>query len=177
MLNFFKNKSIEENEKDFTIQNTCAKVIIFKYLKLWLKQIFETPDYVKIFGETDIYITLAAQIENYLFGEDLDEISERVSPEIREKIDFVKEYIPKWADDVMTGGDKDFCEFVLQTLGMDMIFNQYFSDLKLRWLSEDPRGIRVYEIFLKYNNVSEKSDLEKYDDLLQRWMIWSDLHK
>lgn len=173
MFNLFKRKTIVDNAKDFETQYKIAKIIIFKYLKIWFKQIFESPDYKKIFGETDLYTTFAAQVENYLFGEDLEEVNKKVSQEIREKILQVKGHIPKWADDAMNR-DKDFCEFIIQTIRMDMVFHQYASDSK--WLFEGSRGKRISEILTKYGgSISESPDPKRYDKLLHKWMMWDEL--
>lgn len=173
MFNFFKRKSIVDNAKDFETQYKVAKIIIFKYLDIWFEQIFGSPDYQKIFGETDLHTTLAAQVENYLFGENLDEVISKVTPEVKRKILQVKNHIPKWADDAMNR-DKDFCELVIQTIRMDMVFRQYASDSK--WLFENPRGKRIQEILTKYGgDVSESPDPKKYDKLLRKWMMWDEM--
>lgn len=173
MFNIFKKKTIIDNAKDFEKQYKAAKIIIFKYLEVWFKQIFETPEYKAIFGNGDLYVTLAAQVENYLFGEDLDEVVKRVDNKVKDQILQIKKHVPKWADDAMNR-DKDFSEFVIQTIRMDMIFHQYLDGEK--WLFEDPRGKRVSEVLMKYGgNVTENPDPKKYDKLLRKWIMWSDI--
>jgi len=173
MFNFFKKKTIVDNAKDFESQYKAAKIIIFKYLEIWFKQIFETPEYKATFGDDDLYVTLAAQVENYLFGEDLDEVIKKVDNKVKDQIIQIKNHVPKWADDSMNR-DKDFSEFVIQTIRMDMIFHQYFDGEK--WLSENPRGKRISKILMKYGgNVKEAPDPKKYDKLLRKWIMWSDI--
>ena len=47
MFNFFKRKTITDNAKDFETQYKIAKIIIFEYLDILFKQIFESSDYKK----------------------------------------------------------------------------------------------------------------------------------
>ena len=149
------------------------KLLFFNISIFCLSKFLKVLITKKIFGETDLSTTLAAQVENYLLGEDLDEIIEKVTAEVKEKILQVKNNIPKWADDAMTK-DKDFCEFIIQTIRMDAVFQDQASDSK--WLFENPRGKRISKILMKYgSNVSESSDPKKYDKLIQKWMTWSEL--
>src|ERR1700727_1445870 len=109
MFNPFKRKSIADNAKDFEMQYKIAMAIIFVYLSDWFKQISENHDRKKIFGEVDLHATLAARVEGYLFGEDLEEVIKKASSELKEKILTVKDYIPKWTDHVMNE-DKNLSE-------------------------------------------------------------------
>lgn len=98
---------------------------------------------------------------------------QKVSPEIKEEIIRIKDYIPKWTDNVMNE-DKDFCKFIIQTVRMNMIFRQYESDCK--WLSETSDGKRISEILTRYGGkVSESPDPKTYKKLLKKWMDWRDL--
>lgn len=167
MFNFFKRKTITDNAKDFEMQCKVAKIIIFQYLEIWFKQIFEKPDWKELFiDKPDMHETMAAEVMRYLLALD----DNRGSEELKKASIMAKEHAEKWADDVMSQ-DKDFCELVIQTLRMEMFFCELGSNFK--WRFENPQGIRMQEILMKYgDSVPESIDPKKYDKLIKKWIAW-----
>lgn len=168
MFNFFK-KSIEDNAKDFETQYKIAKIIIFKYLDIWFKQIFSTPEWKEIFSDKPkMHTAMAAEVMRNILALNDTRNSEELKN--NEATTMAKKYVMKWSDDVMNM-DKDFCDFVIQTLQMDSVFNQYFNSSD--WPFNDPRGKKVFEIIMKYSGkVPESPDPKKYKKLLKKWMSW-----
>lgn len=170
MFNFFKKKTIVDNAKDFEDQYKIAKIIIFKYLDIWFEQIFATPEWKDIFADKpDMHTTMAAEVMRYLLAlEDTRNDQELQN----EAVTMAKKHAEKWSDDAMNR-DRDFCDFVIQTLRMDSVFNQYFNGTD--WAFNDPRGKKVFDIIMKHGGkVKESPDPKKYEKLLRKWMLWSD---
>jgi len=170
MFNFFRRKTIIDNAKDFEDQYKIAKIIIFEYLYVWFEQIFATPEWKNIFADKpNMHRAMAAEVMRYLLA--LEDA--RNNQELQdETIILAKKYAEKWADDAMNR-DKDFRDFVICTLRMDSVFNQYFNGTD--WPLNDPRGKKVFGIMMKYGGeVKESPDPKKYEKLLRKWMLWSD---
>ena len=173
MFNFLRKRTISDDAKDFEIQFKVAKVIIFWYLELRFKQLSKSPDYKILLNRDDLCTTTAAQIENYLLGKKIEDTIEKVSPKVKEEILQIKDYIPQWTDDAINQ-DENFCKFAIQTIRMNMIFNQYYSDSK--WLFETQQGQRTQEILKLYGEkVPDSPNPKKYGKMLKEWMAWHDL--
>lgn len=168
MFNFFK-KSIKDDAKDFEDYNKIANVIIFKYLDIWFKQIFSTPEWKEIFADKPkMHTTMAAEVMRYLLALDDSRDSEELKN--NDAAIMAKEHAVKWSDDVMSR-DKEFCNFVVQTLLMDSVFCQYFNGTE--WTFNDPRCRKVYDILMKYGHkISGLPNPKKYKKLLIKWMAW-----
>lgn len=169
-------KTITDNAKDFQTQFSIAKIIMFEYLETWYKQVFQLADWKEIFAnKPEIHTTLAAEVLRYLFGDSDNRNLDNKKNKDQEEILLAKKHAIKWADDAMEK-DAYFCEFVIQTLRMEMVFQQYFS--KGTWLFEDERGKRVNQIVMKYGNkVINAPDPNKYTELLALWMSWDKKRK
>jgi hypothetical protein len=81
-----------------------------------------------------------------------------------------KEHSIKWSDDVMDR-DKEFRNFVVQTLRMYSLYSQYFNGKE--WVFDNPQSKKIYDILIKYDNKgSESPDSKKYKKLLKKWILW-----
>lgn len=170
MLKILQKKTIVADAKEFESQYEIAKRLIFKYLEVWFQQIFSNPKWKDIFtGKPNMHIDLAAEVLRNLLS--LDET--RSLDELNETVILAKKHASKWSDDVMNM-DKEFCEFVIQTIRMDMIFHQYLDGEK--WLFENPRGKRVSEILTRYGGkVPESPSPKKYQKILKKFMQWNEI--
>jgi len=169
---FFKKKTMADNAIEFQEQYSIAKIIIFKYLKLWFKQTFELPDWKQEFlDKPNMPITMTAEVLRYLFG---DDDSRNISKlEQKDEIEMAKCHAEKWADDCMTR-DASFREFVIQTIRLDMIYHQSIEGIE--WYRENSKGIKVWNIIQKYGEKVEKSpNPEDYTKLLNNWIRWDEI--
>lgn len=167
----FKKKTIADDAKDFENQYKIAKILIFNYLEIWFKQIFATPDFKEAFADKPtIHTAMAAEVMCLLLV--IDNIE---NVENNDEVVLAKKHAEKWASDVLSQ-DKDFRELVIQTLRMDVVFNQFVNGAK--WLSEDQRGKKISEVLTKFGGkVTETPDPKKYDTLLKKWMAWDEITK
>lgn len=167
----FKKKTITDDAKDFDNQYKIAKILIFNYLEIWFKQIFSMPEYKEAFAnKLTINTSMAAEVMRFLLV-----LGDTKTEENNDEIIMAKKHAEKWANDALSQ-DKDFCELVIQTLRMDIIFNQSTNGTK--WLLEDPRGKKISEILTKFGGkVTETPDPKKYDKLLKKWMLWDEITK
>ena len=168
MFNFFKKKTIVDDAKAFENQYKIAEIIIFKYLEIWFKQIFSTPEWKEIFADKpNMYKDMAAEVMRHLLALDDSRNPEKLEDEATT---VAKKHAEKWSDDVMNM-DKEFCNFIVQTLRMDSVFNQYYNGSD--WPLNDPRGKKVFEILMKYGGkITNVPDPQKYEKLLEKWMLW-----
>jgi hypothetical protein len=169
-MSWFK-KTIIDDAKDFEKQYEIAKILIFNYLESWFKQIFSTPEYKEAFADKPtINTVMAAEVMRLLLV--LDDTRKEES---NDETILAKKHAEKWANDVLSQ-DKDFCELVIQTLRMDIVFNQFTNGTK--WLLENPRGKRISEILMKFGGkVTETPNPKKYDKLLKKWMARDEITK
>ena len=167
----FKKKTITEDAEDFENQYKIAKILIFNYLEIWFKQIFSTPEYKEAFADKPtMHTSMAAEAMRLLLA--LDDTKKEESSD--ETI-LAKKHAEKWANDALSQ-NKDFSELVIQTLRMDIVFNQFTNGTK--WLFENPRGKKISEILAKFGSkVIETPDPKKYDKLLKKWMAWDEITK
>lgn len=174
MFNFFRKKTISDNAKDFETQYKITKIIIFNYLEIWFKQIFSTPEWKEIFADKpNMHTTMSAEVMRFLLALNDDRTLDGL--EDREEVILAKKHAVKWADDAMIQ-DRDFCELVVQTLRMELIFQQYINGSN--WPLENPRGKKVHEILMKYGKeVPETPDPKKYEKLINKWMLWDEITK
>jgi len=171
-MTFFKKKNIIDEVKEFQKQYPIAKIIIFKYLKMWFKRCFDLPDWKEGFKDKPkMHIHLAAEVERYLFGDDDNRDINKL--ENREEIEMAKRHAPKWADDAMNK-DKRLCEFIVQTIRMDKSFHQIFEGTD--WIFKDPKGKKVWSILQKYGGkVTKQPNPKMYKWLIRKWIFWDSM--
>jgi len=167
----FKKKTIADDAKDFENQYKIAKILIFNYLEIWFKQIFATPDFKEVFAnKPTIHTAMAVEVMRLLLVIDNTEKIETNDESV-----LAKKHAEKWASDVLSQ-DRDFRELVIQTLRMDVVFNQFVNGT--RWLLEDQRGKKISEVLTKFGSkVTGTPNPKKYDKLLKKWMAWDEVTK
>lgn len=167
----FKKKTIADDAKDFENQYKIAKILIFNYLEIWFKQIFATPDFKEAFADKPtIHTAMAAEVMSLLLV-----LNNTEKVENNDESVLAKKHAEKWASDVLSQ-DRDFCELIIQTLRMDVVFNQFVNGTK--WLLEDQRGKKISEVLTKFGGkVTETPNPKKYDKLLKKWMARNEITK
>lgn len=69
--------------------------------------------------------------------------------------------------------DTDFCELIIQTIRLEMIYNQYFQGVN--WITNTEKGKKISEILSRYGNlISKVPDPDQYSKLIQVWTLWQD---
>lgn len=170
---FSKNNNIVDNVKEFQTQYSIAKIIAFKYLKLWFKQIFDLPDWrEKFLDKPHMSTEMSAEVLRYLFGDEDNRNSDIL--EQKDETEMAKRHAEKWADDCLSR-DADFRNLVIQTIRLDAIYHQYIEGVD--WYKNNPKGIRISRLLEKYGgSVEESTDPERYIILINRWKIWDNLN-
>lgn len=169
--NLFGKKNIYDNIKDFESEYKAVQIISVQYLTLRLKQIFETPEYQKVFAdEVKLPEALAIEIVKYLSAQDPEETVDHGND--KEVFAMAKTHAVKWADDIMNQ-DPNFCELRVQTLRLDLIYNNHQRQQDNSYKS--PRDKRVLALLNKYGPlVPEEPDPNKYSKLVSKWIAWSE---
>ena len=172
MFKFLRRVLNRETARDiaqyFPDYEKLAKIYAGTYLHQWFAKIFSSPNYKELFAdEPDMAPLLAAQVVNYLFAEDINEMLNNQGSEVlKKRIERVERFIPKWADDAVKQ-DPMLAELVIQTLRMEMILR--LESQGRGWL-QSPRGVRVLEILKTYGGGVKKSlSPRSYRLLMDRW--------
>ena len=166
MFNFLKKKTMVDDVKDFEKQYKIAKIVIFKYLDLWFNQIFAIPEYKEKFADKPtMHTTLATEVMRYLLVLENEDQSSN-----SEELALAQKHSEKWATDAMDH-DKDFRELVIQTLRMDIIYNQFANGVS--WLKDNSRGKKISELLNMFGSkVPKSSNTKSYKQLIDKWMVW-----
>lgn len=156
-----------DDVEEFDQQYKIAKIVIFKYLELWFGQIFASPEYKDKFADKPtMHTTMAAEVMRYLLVLENENQSND-----SEELALAQKHSEKWASDAIDH-DKDFCELIIQTLRMDIVYNQFVNGDN--WLKESGRGKKISELLNKFGGkISKYPDPKTYERLIAKWMTWS----
>jgi|YNPBryunderm2012_1023409.scaffolds.fasta_scaffold07203_5 hypothetical protein len=169
--------TMKEDTKWFFKQYEIVKIIIYKYLSLWFKQIFDMPEFKNMGFSEDFYQTMSARVTHYLLGGDKDSIEGIKDKKIIEEIKLANKHVEKWADDVLDK-DKDLCELVVQTLRMYSIFKSYLYEIEgvdngNQKFLKSKEGERITYILLKHGNkIPTSPNPRRYSILISKWYLW-----
>ncbi len=168
LLNFLKKeKTIVDNAKEFQEQYKIANICIFKYLKNWLNQVNLTTVIAGLsMREPELREEIAFGMFGHLLGK--DNVDDKEKDSDSNETEKIKNLSVKLADEIMNN-DKDFCEIVVQTLRMELIFCQYSASLGNNKLS-NKIAINM-NLLERYGElVKESPDPDSYTRLITKWM-------
>ena len=166
-------KTIDDDAKEFIEQYKVIPKLIFYYLAIWFKQVFDSPDFQASGFKKDMYLVVAETVSKYLLGIDINEVVTKDKDKL-EQIKLAQKYVKKWADDVM-GRDKEICEFIVQTLRMHFIYSAYYKGSKEALNIENGR---ISTLLQDYGGLITKQPTPKYyTNLFHKFLRWYDVVK
>lgn len=149
--------------EEFPSQLVAIKRILYS----WFKAEFE-----KVPEERDRAGLVAAQVVNYLTGEDLTSIPIEVEDdEVKAAILAVRPAIPKAADDIMRQ-DQGLREIIVETLRMRLILNAHY---RFEEMVESGLEQRISDLLQVYGNEFTDHELtpRRYRALVANVMNWA----
>ena len=157
MIAFFQKPTLKQTVDTFNEQLRVIRVVLYADLK---------DEYSHEY-ETETAGVLAAQVVNYLQGEDLEQIYVNASNSNKAVIDRIKKQIPKRADDLLKA-NKSVRELIVYTLRMKVVLK--FALVGEAYL-ESPEKFRIETILKKYGaEYPKEASPELYKEIVARFL-------